>query len=1022
MSQTLTEYLYKDENLCVGKLLKNLTWDTAQSDRVHGNASALVRGMRAEKLPSGQLEAFLQQYSLSTEEGLALMCLAEALLRIPDKATANALIKDKVEAANWLNEMGRSKDWVVKAAGVGLLVTSRTLDSAMARVGQPFIREAMIRAMGVLGHQFVLGADIEEALQKSEKYNNKGYRLSYDMLGEGARTASDAQRYYQSYADAIDYVGARPPADTDHRPGISVKLSALHPRYEYAQKKRCVPEIVERLLALCHKAASHNIALTVDAEEADRLELSLEIIDEVLKDKFLQGWERFGLAVQAYQKRCLPLIDEITSRAKDHGRRFQMRLVKGAYWDSEIKHAQVIGAPGFPVFTRKSNTDLSYLACAHKMIEAGDYIYPMFGTHNAHSAAAVIEMAREAKAEFEFQRLYGMGEALYNVLMRDSDIRASIYAPVGPHADLLAYLVRRLLENGANTSFVNKAFDPEEPIADLIADPVAKVSARETHTHPNIRMPYELFDKEKPGGRRNSAGVDLADAASVEPLLDKISKFDGHYQVMPIIGGRPLKEGAAEDISNPADTSDAVGQYWPATQGHIEKAFESAGKAFSEWSNTQAETRAAPLEKFADLLEDNTPELMAILSREAGKTIPDALAEIREAVDFARYYANRGRGDFAPQELWGPTGERNILQLHGRGIFVCISPWNFPLAIFTGQVTAALMAGNCVIAKPASQTPLIAMKAVELMHEAGIPPDVLNFLPASGRLGAEMVAHRDTAGVAFTGSTEVAWDINRTLAGKDGPIVPLIAETGGMNAMIVDSSALPEQVIDDVVLSAFGSAGQRCSALRILCIQDDVADKMIRMLQGAMAELNIGNPSLLASDIGPVIDDGAYYELVKHREGLQGFAKLLFEAPLEVGLKNRGHFFAPCAFELPDLKGLEREVFGPILHVVRYKIAELDGLIEELNNKGYGLTLGVHSRIDGFQRRIVQRVRAGNAYINRSMIGAVVGSQPFGGKGLSGTGPKAGGPNYLPRFAAEKVISIDTTAAGGNASLVSLDE
>ena len=1017
-----------DEADAVQTLLNGLPWDETCAKSVRERAGKIVSDVRTQKMPQGQLEAFLKDYSLNTEEGIALMCLAEALLRVPDKETANMLIRDKVAAANWLDAAGGSKDWVVKAAGVGLFMTSRTLDGVMSRIGEPFIREAMVKAMRVLGKQFVLGTDIEDAVQNADKLRRKGYRMSYDVLGEGARTQADADHYFESYKHAICYIGGRGAQDEDKRPGISVKLSALHPRYEFAQAERCVPEITAKLLDLAQEAAKHNLAFTVDAEEVDRLELSLDIIEGVIRDKSLAGWDRFGLAVQAYQKRALPLIDHLIGLSKTHQRRLQIRLVKGAYWDTEIKRAQVMGVSDYPVFTRKANTDLSYLACAHRLLSNTHSVFPMIATHNAHSIAAVLEMANERSltfgSDFEFQRLFGMGQGMFDMLIKAHNIPVSVYAPVGPHSDLLPYLVRRLLENGANTSFVNRVLDPDATVDDLVADPVEKIRIRTEVRHPRIRLPKDVFESEAPAGRINSVGLDLSDPASVDALTRGMDRFLGRYEACAVISGKAYDDSVSQEVKNPADLDDVVGTMWPAGRGLVNKAVRTANEAFVAWSGTDAKIRADVLERVANLYEENRDELMAIMVREAGKTLPDALAEIREAVDFCRYYAGQGREIFKHDghALPGVTGESNRLSLHGRGVFVCISPWNFPLAIFTGQIVAALMAGNTVVAKPAEQTPLIAARAVALMHEAGIPQDVLNVMPGDGLVGAALVAHPDVAGVAFTGSTQAAHEINRTLAEKRGPIVPLIAETGGQNAMIVDSSALPEQVVDDVILSAFGSAGQRCSALRIFCIQDDVADKMIRMLKGAMEELRVGLPCLLSSDVGPVIDEEAKAMLVRHREALKGFAKLIYEVPVDAALETSGHFFGPCAYELEDLKGIKGEVFGPILHVVRYKRAALDDLLGGINDLGYGLTLGVHSRIDEFQDYVVNRVRAGNAYVNRSMTGAIVGSQPFGGQRLSGTGPKAGGPHYLPRFATERVVSIDTTATGGNASLVSLGE
>jgi len=1020
----MSELLHADEDRAVDLCLKTLPWEPVDGEAVYAKARDMVQKLRKKGVGVGQLEAFLKDYSLETEEGLALMCLAEALLRVPDKQTANALIRDKVAAANWLDGVGTSKDWVVKAAGVGLFMTSKTLDGVMSRVGEPFIREAMIKAMQVLGKQFVLGVDIEDAIQNAGKFRKKGYRMSYDILGEGARTAVDAQAYFDSYMHAIHYIGERGSQDEIKRPGISVKLSALHPRYEFAQRERCVPEMSAQLIELARAAQAHNISFTVDAEEADRLAISLEIIEAALPE-IDSAWGGFGLAVQAYQKRALPLIDHLSSLSAAHKRRFQVRLVKGAYWDSEIKHAQEQGLDGFPVYTRKANTDVSYLACAHQLLNDQTAFYPMLATHNAHSLAGVIEMAKSVgNSDYEFQRLFGMGEGLFAQIMGDYGVNASIYAPVGPHQDLLPYLVRRLLENGANTSFVNRMLDLDAPVEELVADPVEKIRSRKTHGHPKIKLPKDIYDAEGGVGRINSNGLDLSDPRDVDGLIAGMKKHKGHYEAAPLIDGQRHNDGFFEDIFNPADISEQVGTVWQPEKGLHESVMQSAKGAFIEWSGTDADIRAQILERIGDLFEEHSEELMSLLAREAGKTIPDLIGELREAVDFCRYYAQRGRHDFRREgfALPGPTGESNTYSLHGRGVFICISPWNFPLAIFTGQVVAALMAGNCVVCKPAEQTQLVAMRAVELMHEAGVPRDVLHLMTGDGLVGAALVAHKDVRGVCFTGSTEVAREINRTLAEKEGPIVPLIAETGGQNAMIVDSSALPEQVIDDVILCAFGSSGQRCSALRVLCIQDDVADKMIRMLKGAMAEIEVGMPGELSSDIGPVIDEAAYEGLAAHREALKGFGKFIYEVRVDEALKESGNFFAPCAYEIDGIDALKNEVFGPILHVVRYKKEKLEELLEDIDASGYALTLGVHSRIDEFQDYIVNRVRAGNAYVNRSMIGAIVGSQPFGGHGLSGTGPKAGGPYYLHRFGTERVVSVDTTATGGNASLVSLEE
>ncbi len=994
----LSNHLYKGESESVAALLKALPWPASLAEEVQREALQLVEHIRRSKRRVGGLEAFLQQYALDTEEGLALMCLAEALLRIPDSATRNMLIRDKIAAANWLAAAGDSSDWIVKASGVGLMLGRATLGSVVSKLGEPVIREAMVAAMRVLGQNFVLGRDIEEAFKNARAFEEKGYRMSYDMLGEGARTREDAGKYYQSYREAITYIGKHADKEPGRRAGISVKLSALHPRYEYAQSHDALPEMIEIVKALAAHASAKNVAMTIDAEESERLEMSLRIIEAVMADKALTDWEGFGMAVQAYQKRALPLIQHMEGAAKSTRRRLQMRLVKGAYWDREIKQAQIFGLPDYPVYTRKANTDLSFLACAHVMLSGSDHIYPMLATHNAHSVAAILKMAGNYrdhdKKKFEFQRLHGMGEALYDHVIAERGAPVSVYAPVGPHQDLLAYLVRRLLENGANSSFVNRLLDEIVPASELARDPVKAAVESETKRHPRIALPKDIY-----GARRvNSAGLDLNDEAALTPRLAAIKKHGSPYRDVP-----DVPQASAADI---------------------ERAFGNAAIAFAHWAEVSAENRARALEKCADLIEENAAELMALCVYEAGKTLPDALAEIREAVDFCRYYAARGRDDFSEEGtlMQGPTGERNRLILEPRGTFVCISPWNFPLAIFTGQVAAALMAGNCVIAKPAEQTPRIAQLAVKLMHRAGIPSAALQLLCGDGKTGAAIVAHKAVAGVAFTGSTVAAHSINRALAAKDGPIVPLIAETGGQNAMIVDSSALPEQVVDDVITSAFGSAGQRCSALRVLYLQEDTADKIIEMLKGAMAELKIGEPDKISTDIGPVIDEEAWQALEDHRKNLEKIGKLIAETPMPKGLGKKRNYFAPCAYEIPSMKVLDGEHFGPILHVVRYGVKDTNDVIEEINASGFGLTFGLHSRIDSFTHLVARRIKVGNVYVNRSTIGAVVGVQPFGGRGLSGTGPKAGGPHYLPRFATEKVISVDTTAAGGNASLVSLGE
>ncbi|PCJ97879.1 MAG: bifunctional proline dehydrogenase/L-glutamate gamma-semialdehyde dehydrogenase [Zetaproteobacteria bacterium] len=999
MIYPFSSHLYKDENQVVQELLDILKWSDETVQSVQGLAVDLVEKTRAQKGRGGQLEAFLQEFSLNTDEGLAMMCLAEALLRIPDSKTANALIKDKVIAENWLQKQGGgSKDWMAKAAGIGMALTRKTLDSALSRLGEPIIREAMIKAMQMMGKQFVLGTSIGDAISHARMWERQGYRMSYDMLGEGARDQETAECYFQAYANAIDEIAQRNKANNKENvrnSGVSVKLSALHPRYTYAQKERCIPEITEKLRALCVQAAAHNVPLTVDAEEVNRLDMSIAIIDNILNDAIFDGWDGFGLAVQAYQKRALPLIDYLAKRARECNRKIQIRLVKGAYWDSEIKHAQMHGFSEYGVFTRKSNTDLSYLACVQVMFSHADVIYPMFATHNAHTIASIQHIADKMSLDYEFQRLHGMGEGLYAQIIGDGTVNVSVYAPVGPHRDLLPYLVRRLLENGANSSFVNQLLDNNIEAGDAVRDPVMQVRGYDDgYRHPVIPVPHDLFGDD----RVNSMGVDLDDPMSSKSLLDFIAAYKSPMRACSVIDGKLF-----EDIE----------------PKFVDHAFNSANQGFQSWNKTDVQERAAIIERFADLLEENTQEFVAILVYEAGKTIPDAHDELREAVDFCRYYGARARENFGVDGILMPgyTGETNRLTLQGRGVFVCISPWNFPLAIFTGQIVAALISGNAVLAKPASQTRYIATRTVELMHKAGVPHEILHLFSKGREFGEALVSHRDVAGVVFTGSTATAKHIQKTLAVENPGIVPFIAETGGQNAMIVDSSALAEQVVDDVMSSAFGSAGQRCSALRVLYVQTDIADSVITLLQGAMKELCVGDPALLSTDVGYIIDEGSKSGLDKHIEYMKQAGTLVSKA--ETSLEH-SRLFMPTIYEIEHINVLKGEVFGPVLHIIRYDSHSLDDVVAQINATGYGLTFGMHSRIQARQDKAIAGINAGNLYINRSMTGAVVGVQPFGGMSLSGTGPKAGGPHYLRAFAVEKLVSIDTTASGGNASLISL--
>jgi RHH-type proline utilization regulon transcriptional repressor/proline dehydrogenase/delta 1-pyrroline-5-carboxylate dehydrogenase len=1024
-----------DEPTCVEQRLSQVGLTAQARDRIEERARGLVGTVREQRVRSSGIDAFMHEYELSSKEGVVLMCLAEALLRIPDAETADALIKDKIGDANWEAHLGHSESWFVNASTWALMLTGQVVNldgrsngddwrnvmrKLVHRSGEPVIRQAVTQAMRVMGRQFVMGRTIGEALERAESFEKRGYRYSYDMLGEAARTMADADRYFDSYADAIERIGVkargRGPIEA---PGISVKLSALHPRYEFGQEERVLKELVPRLIDLCRKAKHHDIGLCVDAEEADRLDISMDALIAAVTDPSLKDWDGLGLAVQAYQKRAYPLVDWLADLARRGKKRLLVRLVKGAYWDTEVKRAQELGLSDYPVFTRKVSTDVSYLACARKLLDEQDAFYPCFATHNAHTVAAVAEMAGN-RADFEYQRLHGMGDALYDrVVGKDGAGRpVRIYAPVGGHEDLLAYLVRRLLENGANSSFVNRIVDEKLPIAEIIADPLREAARLDPVRHPQIPMPSDLFG----AGRRNSEGHDITDPSIIVPMAKAMAEAEAEYwRAGPLVGGAPV-DGQPRKAVSPANTDLIIGEVIEADAEAARTAFERALRAQPLWDETPAGERAAALERAADLYEAHGSRLMAIVMREAGKTLNDAVAELREAVDFLRYYAARARADFSePLTLPSPTGETDQLALRGRGVFLCVSPWNFPLAIFTGQISAALAAGNAVLAKPAEQTPIIAHEAVKLLHAAGVPVDALHLLPGDGpTIGDAVLGDPRLGGVAFTGSTQTARLINRKLAERDGPIVPLIAETGGQNAMIVDSSALPEQVTRDVLISAFQSAGQRCSALRVLYVQEDIADKQIEMIAGAVKELKVGDPAWLSTDVGPVIDAEAKQALDAHVATLSKSARKLAEAPMGPETE-KGTFVRPVAYEIGGIDELDREHFGPILHVVRFKATEIDAVVDAINGTGYGLTCAIHSRVDDTVERILRRLKVGNAYVNRNQIGAIVGVQPFGGEGLSGTGPKAGGPRYLHRFAAERTLSIDTTAAGGNASLMTLE-
>lgn len=974
---------YMDEQKLLASLVASVKSDIGDRTEIVRRARSLLQELRAAQ-NSGWVNQFLQEYQLGTEEGTALLSLAEAFLRVPDPETADLLISDKLTQANWQAHKGKSGSALVNSATWGLVLGKAMLDNRddnilkrlITRTGEPFVRQAVGAAMQLMGQVFVMGRTIEEAIKRMDARENRGFTASFDMLGEGARTYEDAERYFESYADAIKAVGKK--AGRGH--SISVKLSALHPRYETARAGECVPALADMMISLARMAAEAGVQLTVDAEEAARLEMSLDIIEQIARAPGLAGWDGLGMAVQAYSKRAQPVLGWVNQLGIDTKRIMQVRLVKGAYWDTEIKYAQERALPDYPLFTRKAATDTSYLACARDMLAASN-IRPAFATHNALTVATIVHWAADRR-DFEFQRLHGMGEGLFEKLVREENFSCRTYAPVGGHRDLLAYLVRRLLENGANSSFVHQLSDKNIGEDKLLADPVEKVMAVGGTRHPAISLPRDLFAPE----RANSNGLDLDDAETLQIVARSVRQ--------PVTG-----TSAPAKLS---DTGPAIGR---------------AVSAFPAWSAQPVGERADCLDRLADLLEQECDTLMAIAVQEAKKTIADALGEVREAVDFCRYYAARARQDLLPVELPGPTGERNVLRHEGRGVWIAIAPWNFPLAIFLGQVAAALVAGNSVIAKPAPQTPLIASYAVELAHRAGIAKDALILMPGGADIGAALVADKRIAGVVFTGSVPASRAIARNLlADDDRPLIPLIAETGGINAMIVDSTALTEQVVRDVVISGFQSAGQRCSALRLLLLQEEIAEHTLKMLNGAMQALHIGDPADPATDVGPVIDQAAYDRLMQYRETVSDHIIATVDVP------ENGLFVPPTLIRLDSPDQLQAEYFGPIIHVATWRQGELESTISRINAKGFGLTMGLHSRIARVCGNVEKQAHVGNLYINRSMIGAIVGSQPFGGEGYSGTGPKAGGPHYLFRFCAERTTSTDTTSAGGNASLLSLNE
>ncbi|MBB3183949.1 RHH-type proline utilization regulon transcriptional repressor/proline dehydrogenase/delta 1-pyrroline-5-carboxylate dehydrogenase [Halomonas fontilapidosi] len=971
-------------------LVERIKLSEKDREKVAAVGAKYVERVRKEKSPS-MMEAFLAEYGLSTAEGVGLMCLAEALLRVPDAETIDDLIHDKIEPSDWGAHLGKSSSSMVNASTWALMLTGKVLDEdpkgparalrgLVRRMGEPVVRKAVGQSMKILGRQFVLGQTIEEGMKNARELEKQGYTYSYDMLGEAARTDEDAVRYHEAYAKAITAIAKQAKGDVRGSPGISVKLSALHPRYEYSHRDTVMAELVPRAKELVKQAAKANIGFNIDAEEQDRLDLSLDVIEALMSDPSLDGWDGFGVVVQAYGRRAAPMIETLYELAERFDRKIMVRLVKGAYWDTEIKLSQEMGVETFPVFTRKVNTDVSYMACAQLLLDRRDRIYPQFATHNAHTCAAVVAMAGDDKDSYEFQRLHGMGESLHQIVKQSESTHCRIYAPVGAHRDLLAYLVRRLLENGANSSFVNQVVDDTIPPSDVSKDPVAEMQRLDAIPSPSIRQPPDLFAPE----RKNSRGYRINEPASILPLLKAREEFaDATWTAGPMLAGNPAPQGAGRDAVSPADGSRVVGKVHEATADEVAAALDAAEDGFRDWSARPVAERAEVLRKTADLYEQHIAELTVIATREAGKMMFDGIAEVREAVDFLRFYANES--------------ERLDAEEPGsaRGIFVCISPWNFPLAIFTGQIAAALGAGNAVLAKPAEQTPMIAARAVELMREAGLPEAALQLLPGDGpTVGGPLTSDSRIAGVCFTGSTEVAQIIHKALAQNAGPDAVLIAETGGLNAMIVDSTALTEQAVRDILISSFQSAGQRCSALRMLYVQEEARDRLLNMLDGAMDALTIGDPWNTDTDVSPVIDAEAQADISAYVAAQQKAGKVLKTLPAP----DEGTFVTPAVVKVGGIEDLEREIFGPVLHVATFKARDIDKVVDAINDRGYGLTFGLHTRIDDRVQQIVERVHVGNVYVNRNQIGAIVGSQPFGGEGLSGTGPKAGGPLYVNRF------------------------
>ncbi|MBF9003418.1 bifunctional proline dehydrogenase/L-glutamate gamma-semialdehyde dehydrogenase PutA [Vibrio nitrifigilis] len=1012
--QQISPLYIVDESQWLKQLLPMASPSDQEKDQIKAKTTDLINAIRADKRSVQMIDALLLEYSLDTQEGILLMCLAEALMRIPDKETADAFIKDRLGVADWKSHLKNSDSVFVNASTWGLMLTGKVIGLADAeqtspvqavnrlvnKLSEPVIRKAMHQAMKVMGHQFVLGRNMLEAQKNGRSMRDKGFTYSFDMLGEAALTTADSDKYFDDYLMAIKAVGEdKYGLSTSPAASVSIKLSAIHPRYEVANKERVMTELYERLVTLLEHAVKYDVAITIDAEEADRLELSLELFEKVYRNDVVKGWGKFGLVIQAYSKRALPVLVWLTALAKERGDLIPVRLVKGAYWDSEIKWSQQSGYAGYPVYTRKEATDVSYLACARFLLSEAvrGHLFPQFASHNAQTVTSISVMA--SHRDFEFQRLHGMGDALFNYAIKEYGQSVRIYAPVGSHKDLLPYLVRRLLENGANSSFVHRLVDARCPVDMLTQHPVESLLACDSLNNTKIPLPPSIYPN-----RGNSRGVNIDIESEATPFEHQVEQWmQATWNGSPIIAGESILESMIkgdhvfDEVTAPYDRRVNVGRIYYSTLDHVSVAIESAQSAFSAWNDLSASDRAEKLQVLADLLEDNLPEFVALCHKEAGKTIHDSIDEVREAVDFCRYYAVKGQ-EFASLKVAGFSGQELNYSRSGRGVMVCISPWNFPLAIFLGQITAALVCGNTVIAKPAEQTSLIAYRAVELMLAAGFPKGVIQLLPGiGGEVGQALTSHPAIAGVAFTGSTATAQRINQTLALRDTAPVPFIAETGGQNAMIVDSTALPEQVVRDVLRSAFASAGQRCSALRVLYVQHDIADRIVELINGAMHELKVGLPYLHETDVGPVIDEKAKSKLQQHIAAMKQSQTLVTELTLPAECQH-GDFVAPCAFEIDDISTLKEEQFGPILHIVRFKASQLAEVVSAINQTGYGLTMGIHSRNETTYRWIEQHARVGNCYINRDQVGAVVGVQPFGGQGLSGTGPKAGGPHYLYRF------------------------